>query len=137
ITTLTLYNKAFYYSTFFTVFCMLFILIEIYFLSKKHYEHIDRILLAMLYDDFSLLSHSNQKNTPIDYLQNLYKKLQDNQKEHESKELIYLNILNNIETGIVILEKEGDTWKVFLMNDCFSNYFSIPKTHTWKSLSKM
>lgn len=137
IATLTLYNKAFYYSTFFTVFCMLFILIEIYFLSKKHYENIDRIILAMLYDDFSLLSNSNQKNTTIGYLQNLYKKLQDNQKEHESKELIYLNILNNIETGIVILEKEGDTWKVFLMNDYFSNYFSIPKTHTWKSLSKM
>lgn len=137
IVALILYNKQLLYTVFFLGFCILFILIEIYFLSKKHYENIDRIVLAMLYDDFSLLSKNHQSNKTFEHLQSLYKKLQDKQKEHESKELVYLNILNNIETGIVILKQEQDTWSIFLMNDYFSNYFSVPKTHTWKSFSKM
>lgn len=137
VVALILYNKHLLYTVFFLGFCILFILIEIYFLSKKHYENIDRIVLAMLYDDFSLLSKKSQNNKTFEHLQSLYKKLQDKQKEHESKELIYLNILNNIETGIIIFEKEENTWKIFLMNDYFSNYFSVPKTHTLKSLSKM
>lgn len=137
VVALILYNKHLLYTVFFLGFCILFILIEIYFLSKKHYENIDQIVLAMLYDDFSLLSKKSQNNKTFEHLQSLYKKLQDKQKEHESKELIYLNILNNIETGIIIFEKEENTWKIFLMNDYFSNYFSVPKTHTLKSLSKM
>lgn len=137
ITSLISFNNSYIYTTIFLGFCISFILIEIFFLVKKHYENIDLILLAMLYDDFSLLSSSKQKNKTLGYLQRLYKKLQDKQKEHESKELIYLNILNNIETGIIIFKKEENTWNIFLMNDYFSDYFSIPKINTWKNLNRI
>ncbi|WP_430614293.1 sensor histidine kinase [Flavobacterium sp. JP2137] len=119
-------------------FVLLILLAELYATIKKHYDAIDRVLLAMLYDDFSLKTEKKQVNETMQNLQNLYQKLQQKQQDHESKEVVYLNILNNLETGILILEKnDADNWDIFLINDYFANYFSIPKIRTWKNLEKM
>lgn len=131
------YSNELIYSVVFIGFCICCILIESYFTIQKSYQNIDRLVTAMLHEDYSLLSSNKQNNSTLESLQNLYQKLYNNQKENESKELVYLNILNNIESGIIILKQEQDTWKMFLINDYFSNYFSIPKIHTWKNFSKL
>ncbi len=133
-----LYQKQNFFSLFFVSFVILLVLVELYFRIKKHYDAIDRVLLAMLYDDFSLKTDKKQHNETLQNLQNLYQKLQQNQQDHESKELVYLNILNNLESGILILEKKADlNWDIFLINDYFSDYFSVPKIKTWKTLQKL
>ncbi len=133
-----LFQKQNFYTLFFISFVIVILLSELYINIKKHYDAIDRVLLAMLYDDFSLKTEKKQTDETMQNLQNLYQKLQQKQQDHESKEVVYLNILNNLESGIVILEKNMEShWEIFLINDYFSNYFSIPKIRTWQNLQKM
>lgn len=133
-----LYQKQNFYTLVFIAFVIALLLTELYSNIKKHYDAIDRVLLAMLYDDFSLKTENKQPNETLRHLQNLYQKLQQKQQDHESKEVVYLNILNHLESGILILEKnDQSSWDIFLINDYFSNYFSIPKIRTWQNLQKM
>lgn len=110
---------------------------ELYFFQKRHYSAIDRIVLAMIYDDYSLKTTKEQANETLNNLQRLYQKLQTQQQQNEIRELVYLNILNNIETGILILEKKGDQWDVFFINDYFSKLFDIPKIKSWTNLERL
>ncbi|MCC9041915.1 GHKL domain-containing protein [Myroides sp. M-43] len=110
---------------------------ELYFFQKRHYSAIDRIVLAMMYDDYSLKTTKTQSNETINNLQKLYQKLQTQQQQNEVRELVYLNILNNIETGILILEKKLDNWEIFFINDYFSSLFDIPKIKSWTNLERL
>ena len=64
----------------------------------------------------------------------LYDNLKNKQNEQVSKDIIYRSILNNIETGIIILQKQENDWDIFLMNDYFSSHFNVPKVSKWKYL---
>ncbi|MDR2222280.1 MAG: GHKL domain-containing protein [Flavobacteriaceae bacterium] len=110
---------------------------ELFFYQKKHYTTIDRIVLAMIYDDYSLKTNKEQSNETLANLQRLYHKLQEQQQQNDVRELVYLNILNNIETGIIILEKKEEQWNIFFINDYFSNLFDIPKIKSWKNLERL
>jgi nitrogen fixation/metabolism regulation signal transduction histidine kinase len=64
----------------------------------------------------------------------LYETLKSKQKEQVSKDIVYRSILNNIETGILILQKDGIDWNIFLMNEYFSEHFAVPKVSKWHYL---
>lgn len=132
-----LFTKSLVYS--FVLVCILIValFIELFFFQKKYYTAIDRIVLAMMYDDYSLKTTKEQPNETLNNLQKLYHKLQTQQQQNEIRELVYLNILNNIETGILILEKKSDKWEVFLINDYFSSLFDIPKIKSWTNLERL
>ncbi len=134
---MNLYSQALYYSLLLVILLIAALFVELYFFQKRYYNTIDRILLAMIYDDFSLKSNKPQANETMNNLQLLYQKLQNKQQENEVKELVYLNILNNIETGIIILERKEDKWEVFLINDYFSHLFDIPKVKSWTNLDRL
>ncbi|MDM1379543.1 sensor histidine kinase [Myroides marinus] len=123
----------------FLLVCLLVVALffELYFFQKAHYSAIDRIVLAMMYDDYSLKTTKVQANETMNNLQRLYQKLQTQQQQNEIRELVYLNILNNIETGILILEKKGTTWEIFFINDYFSGLFDIPKIKSWTNLERL
>lgn len=112
-------------------------LIELYTFQKKYYGIIDRLVLAMIYNDFSLKSNKKQANETFSNLQKLYQKLQQEQEQNEIRELVYLNILNNLETGIVIFERQKTGWTIFLINDYFSKLFDIPKVKSWQNLARL
>lgn len=137
IVAMYLYTEQLFYSFIFIICCIVALFIEFYFHQKKYYSTIDRIVLAMIYDDYSLKSNKPQANESLNNLQLLYQKLQEQKQKNEVRELVYLNILNNIETGIIILEKKEDKWDVFLMNDYFSNLFDIPKVKSWINLERL
>ncbi|MGL4583158.1 MAG: sensor histidine kinase [Flavobacterium sp.] len=123
----------------FLLVCILIIALfsELYFFQKRYYSAIDRIVLAMIYDDYSLKTTKVQANETLNNLQRLYQKLQTQQQQNEIRELVYLNILNNIETGILILEKKGEQWDIFFINDYFSTLFDIPKIKSWTNLERL
>ena len=64
----------------------------------------------------------------------MYETLKNKENEQVSKDIVYRSILNNIETGIIILQKDGNDWNIFLMNDYFSKHFDVPKVSKWKYL---
>ncbi|WP_267740499.1 ATP-binding protein, partial [Myroides injenensis] len=137
IVAMYLYTEQLFYSFIFIICGIVALFIEFYFHQKKYYSTIDRIVLAMIYDDYSLKSNKPQANESLNNLQLLYQKLQEQKQKNEVRELVYLNILNNIETGIIILEKKEDKWDVFLMNDYFANLFDIPKVKSWINLERL
>lgn len=137
ILAIELYNRDLVYSFFLVCLFILALFGELYLYQKKYYTTIDRIVLAMIYDDFSLKTSKSQPNETLSNLQRLYHKLQEQQQQNDVRELVYLNILNNIETGILILERKEDKWAIFLVNDYFSNLFDVPKFKSWTNLERL
>lgn len=105
-----------------------------YFFVKNQLQFYDRTLLSILQNDFSTNFPEENKRDNFKSLYLLYEKLKVQQQEQKSKELIYRSLLNNIDSAALILEKENDDWNVFLMNDCFSDLFKVPKVSHWKYL---
>ncbi len=134
---LWLVQHEYYYSATIATLFTIGALAELYFYHKKYFAIIDRIVLAMIYNDYSLKSNKPQKIETLENLQRLYKKLQGEQEQHEVKELVYINLLNNLETGVIILEKQQDKWDIFLINEYFSTLFDIPKVKSWYNLNRL
>lgn len=105
-----------------------------YFYVKNRLQFYDRTILSILQSDFSTNFPEENKKENFKSLHLLYETLKLQQQEQVSKELIYRSLLNNIETAALILEKENEDWNIFLMNDCFSDLFKVPKVSHWKYL---
>jgi two-component system nitrogen regulation sensor histidine kinase NtrY len=129
-----LFSKDLLYTGCFSVFISFLLLIDIYFFTKNALQFYDRTIASILQNDFSsdFTKHKSYENYAS--LFQLYGKLKEKQHEELSKDLIYRSILNNIETGIIILQKEDNDWNIFLMNDYFSKHFTVPKVSKWHYL---
>ena len=126
--------KMFYYNAILVGLFAVVMLFEMYFYVKNQLLFYDRTLLSMLQKDFSTNFPEENKKDNFKSLYLLYDALKIQQQEQTSKELVYQSIVNSIDTGTLILEKENDEWNIFLMNDCFSNLFKVPKVSLWKYL---
>lgn len=105
-----------------------------YFFIKNQLLFYDKTVLSILQNDFTANFSEENKKGNFKNLYLLYDTLKEKQHEQTSKELIYRSILNSIDTAALILEKENDTWSIFIMNDCFSTLFKVPKVSHWKYL---
>jgi len=126
--------KMFYYNAFLVGFFGVLMLFEMYFFVKNRLLFYDRTLISMLQKDFSTNFPEENKKDNFKNLYLLYESLKDQQQDQTSKEIVYQSILNSIDTAALILEKEGEEWNIFLMNDCFSSLFKVPKVSHWKYL---
>ncbi|QSW88831.1 HAMP domain-containing histidine kinase [Flavobacterium endoglycinae] len=116
-------------------FCVVFLLVrEMYFYIKNFVQIYDKTISSILQDDFSSDFSKHKFNKTYDDLFHLYQTLKGRQNEQISRDIIYRSILNNIESGVIILEKQETDWTIFLMNDYFSNHFKVPKVSKWKYL---
>lgn len=122
------------YTSFLCLLVFVFLLIELFAFVRSIFLFYDKTINAILNDDFSsdFSRHSafnNYKN-----LFKLYDTLKNRRHEQVSKDMVYSAILNNIETGVLILVKGSDGWNIFLMNDYFSSQFDVPRVSKWKYL---
>ncbi|WP_294962757.1 HAMP domain-containing sensor histidine kinase [uncultured Flavobacterium sp.] len=115
------------------VFVLIF-LFEMYFFVKNQLLFYDKTINSILHNDFSAHFPEEHKRDNFNSLYLLYDALKVQKQEQISKELIYRSILNSIDTAALILEKENDNWSVFIMNDCFSKLFKVPKVSHWQYL---
>ncbi|WP_369618307.1 PAS domain-containing sensor histidine kinase [Flavobacterium sp. CFS9] len=126
--------KELYYNAILVGFIVFILLSEMYFFVKGQTLFYDKMLLSILQNDFLNNFPEESKKENFRNLFLLYDKLKVQRQEQTSKERIYQSILNNIDTATLILEKEGEDWNLFLMNNCFSNLFKVPKVSQWKYL---
>ena len=126
--------KGFQYNALLVGVFVLIFLIEMYFFVKNQLLFYDKTINSILHDDFSAHFPEEYKKDNFNSLYLLYDTLKVQKQEQISKELIYRSILNSIDTAALILEKENDDWSIFIMNDCFSNLFKVPKVSHWKYL---
>lgn len=124
----------FYYNALLVGFFAFIFLAEMYFYVKNELQFYDRTLLSILQNDFSTNFPEENKKDNFKNLYLLYENLKVQQQEQTSKEMIYRSLLNNIDTAALILERENEEWDIFLMNDCFSDLFKVPKVSHWKYL---
>lgn len=129
-----LYFKELGYTAFFFGFISLLLLIEMFVFMRNAFLFYDRTIAAILQGDFSSDFSKHKSFDNYKSLFQLYGKLKEKQHEQVSRDIIYRSILNNIETGIIILQKENDSWNIFLMNDYFSKHFAVPKVSKWHYL---
>lgn len=132
--TVYLYQKNLIYSCGFSAFINLLLFIEMYFFIKNAFLLYDRTIASILQNDFSADFSKHKSFENYASLFRLYENLKSKQNEQVSKDIIYRSILNNIETGILILQKEENDWNIFLMNDFFSKHFGVPKVSKWHYL---
>ncbi|MBF4492155.1 HAMP domain-containing histidine kinase [Flavobacterium sp. JLP] len=128
-----IYNMFYYNALVVGVFVVI-LLSEMYFYVKNRLLFYDRTLLSILKNDFSSNFPEENKKGHFENLYLLYETLKVQQQEQTSKELVYKSILNSIDTATLILERENEDWDIFLMNDCFSTLFKVPKVSQWKYL---
>ncbi|KRD11084.1 histidine kinase [Flavobacterium sp. Root901] len=126
--------KIFYYNALLVGFFVFLFLAEMYFYVKNQLQFYDRTLLSILQNDFSTNFPEENKKDNFKSLYLLYENLKLQQQEQTSKEMIYRSLLNNIDTAALILEKDKEDWNIFLINDCFSDLFKVPKVSHWKYL---
>ena len=126
--------KMFYYNALLVGFFAFIFLAEMYLYVKNELQFYDRTLLSILQNDFSTNFPEENKKDNFKNLYLLYENLKVQQQEQTSKEMIYRSLLNNIDTAALILEKGNEDWDIFLMNDCFSDLFKVPKVSHWKYL---
>ncbi|MDX6190971.1 HAMP domain-containing sensor histidine kinase [Flavobacterium sp. Fl-318] len=126
--------KTFYYNAVLVGAFVVIVLFEMYFYIKNESLFYDKTLLSILQNDFSTNFPEENKKGNFKNLYLLYDTLKVQKQEQTSKELVYRSILNSIDTATLILEKENEEWDIFLMNDCFSNLFKVPKVSHWKYL---
>ena len=126
--------KMFYYNAILVGVFVFIMLAEMYFFVKNQLQFYDRTLLSILKNDFTTNFPEENRKDNFESLYLLYETLKVQQQEQTSKELIYRSLLNNIDSAALILEKENDDWNIFLMNDCFSDMFKVPKVSHWKYL---
>ncbi|MNQ77275.1 Sensor protein FixL [compost metagenome] len=105
-----------------------------YFYVRNFVLLYDKTIASILQNDFTSDFSKHKFNKSYDDLFQLYDTLKNKQNEQVSKDIIYRSILNNIETGIIILQKQDAEWNVFLMNEYFSSQFNVPKVSKWKYL---
>ena len=129
-----IFQKGLIFTAIFGLFMVFFLIIEMYFYIKNAFLLYDRIIASILQNDFSSDFSKHKSYQNYSNLFKLYETLKGKENEQVSKDIVYRSILNNIETGIIILQKDGNDWNIFLMNDYFSKHFDVPKVSKWKYL---
>lgn len=132
---MVLFSKGLIYTGLFVVFVSFLQLIEIYLFFQDVFLMYDRTIASILQNDFSADFSKHKSYGNYVRLFQLYDQLKNKQQEELSKDTIFRSILDTIETGIILLKKEQEEWSIFLMNDYFSNHFTIPKVSKWNYLN--
>lgn len=127
--------KNYWYSfTFFAVITLI-ILIEFIYYIQNHLSYNQKIVSALLYDDFSL----NIDDNPITKNKNivkLYNKTKNLHLLNTSKEILYHQLLNAVPSSFLILKEEENNRKIVFMNLSFQQLFDVPKSSSWSYLKK-
>ncbi|WP_370453913.1 sensor histidine kinase [Flavobacterium sp. RSP15] len=129
-----LFQKGLVFTAVFGVLIIFILLVEMYFYVKQAFLLFDRTITSILQNDFTSDFSKHKSYENYSNVFKLYENLKNKQNEEVSKDIIYRSILNNIETGIIILQKQETDWNIFLMNDYFSKHFNVPKVSKWKYL---
>lgn len=116
--------------------CFLFTLIGIgcIFLAQisasSYIQKTEKLLLAIQKKDFSLFPETDE-NSLVENTVKLYYQSKEEHLAYSSYKLLYEEILNQLEIGLMILSKKNNEWEVFYVNPVFLEILEIPKYNYW------
>ena len=116
--------------------CFLFSSISLIFIilaqksASSYIQKTEKLLLAIQKKDFSLFPEAEQ-NSMLDNTVKLYYQSKEEHLSHSSYKLLYEEILNQLEIGLMILSEKNNEWEVFYVNPVFLEILEIPKYNHW------
>lgn len=129
-----LFGYGLFYTGIFVALVVLVLLSEFLWFLKNTFGFYDKTIEAILNNDFSADFSKHKSFDTYKSLFKLYNNLKNSQNEQVSKDVVYRSILNTIESGVLILQKDETDWTIFLMNDYFSRHFMVPRVSRWQYL---
>ncbi|OCK51576.1 histidine kinase [Chryseobacterium sp. CBo1] len=116
--------------------CVLFSLISLLciFLAQNsalsYIQKTEKLLLAIQKKDFSLFPKS-EENSLADNAVKLYYQSKEEHLSQSSYKLLYEEILNQLEIGLMILTEKNNHWDIFYVNPVCLEILQIPKYNSW------
>ncbi|MFC0425355.1 Histidine kinase-, DNA gyrase B-, and HSP90-like ATPase [Chryseobacterium scophthalmum] len=98
--------------------------------ALSYIQKTEKLLLAIQKKDFSLFPEADQ-NSLVENAVKLYYQSKEEHLSHSSYKLLYEEILNQLEIGLMILSKKNNEWEVFYVNPVFLEILEIPKYNYW------
>ncbi|AZI39408.1 sensor histidine kinase [Epilithonimonas vandammei] len=95
----------------------------------------EKLLLAIQKKDFSLFPKI-EENSLVDNAVKLYYQSKEEHLSLSSYKLLYEEILNQLEIGLMILTEKNNVWEVFYVNPVFLEILEIPKYNSWNLYEK-
>ena len=103
--------------------------------ALSYIQKTEKLLLAIQKKDFSLFPKTEQ-NSLVDNAVKLYYQSKEEHLSLSSYKLLYEEILNQLEIGLMILSKKNEDWEVFYVNPVFLEILEIPKYNSWNLYEK-
>ncbi|MFC4165481.1 sensor histidine kinase [Epilithonimonas zeae] len=98
--------------------------------ALSYIQQTEKLLLAIQKKDFSLFPKT-EENSLLDNAVKLYYQSKEEHLSLSSYKLLYEEILNQLEIGLMILSKKNEDWEVFYVNPVFLEILEIPKYNSW------
>ena len=103
--------------------------------ALSYIQKTEKLLLAIQKKDFSLFPKI-EENSLVDNAVKLYYQSKEEHLSLSSYKLLYEEILNQLEIGLMILSKKNEDWEVFYVNPVFLEILEIPKYNSWNLYGK-
>ena len=103
--------------------------------ALSYIQKTEKLLLAIQKKDFSLFPKI-EENSLVDNAVKLYYQSKEEHLSLSSYKLLYEEILNQLEIGLMILSKKNEDWEVFYVNPVFLEILEIPKYNSWNLYEK-
>lgn len=116
--------------------CILFSLISLLCIfwaqnsALSYIQKTEKLLLAIQKKDFSLFP-KYEENSLVDNAVKLYYQSKEEHLSQSSYKLLYEEILNQLEIGLMILTEKNNHWDIFYVNPVFLEILQIPKYNSW------
>lgn len=99
--------------------------------ALSYTQKTEKLLLAIQKKDFSLFPKTEENNL-VDNAVKLYYQSKEEHLSLSSYKLLYEEILNQLEIGLMILSEKNNQWEVFYVNPVFLEILQIPKYNSWE-----
>jgi len=129
-----LFQSKMYYSLVFILLCLTASIIEFIYFVYQYFGQVNKILLSLLHDDYSVELKKSPYHVTLNNAIDLYTKIKAKNSADLPIKVIYNQILNSLESGVIILKLHADKKEIVFMNDFFCQYLGIPKTMNWSML---
>ena len=103
--------------------------------ALSYIQKTEKLLLAIQKKDFSLFPKI-EENSLVDNAVKLYYQSKEEHLSLSSYKLLYEEILNQLEIGLMILTEKNKHWDVFYVNPVFLEILEIPKYNSWNLYEK-
>ena len=98
--------------------------------ASAYIQKTEKLILAIQKKDFSLFP-KNDENSLVNNAVKLYYQSKEEHLAQSSYKLLYEEILNHLEIGMMILSEKNKIWEVFFVNPIFLEILQVPKYNSW------